>query len=82
MMKGLQLKVKDIQLEQYQMKRRSLARSLPSRHNHYYRYGDTDPLDYKDDLHEYYEEPSRPPRRPEPRYQQTTTKLRSNKPML
>ena len=67
MMKGLQLKMEDLQLEQDQMKRRALSRPQPSRRNHYDRYGDTDAMEYKDDHYDYHEEPSRPPRRPEPR---------------
>ena len=60
MMKGLQFKVDDVQLEQYQMKRRSLSRPQQSRHSHYYRYGDTEAMDYKDDHYDCYEELSRP----------------------
>ena len=49
------------------MKRRALSRPQPSRHNHYYRYRDTDAMENEDNHYDYHEEPSRPPRRPEPR---------------
>ena len=85
MMKGLQFKVEDLKLEQYQMKRRSLSRPQQSRHSHYYRYGDTEAMDYKDDHYDYYEEPSRPEprsdhmarRRPHPEFMDPTGQRQS-----
>ena len=74
-MKGLQFKVEDLQLEQDQMKRRALFRPQPSRHSHYYRYGDTDAMEYNYNHYDYHEEPEyRMPHRyyPEPDYKIST----------